>query len=262
MTDTGRRGFTLIELLVVIAIVALLVSILLPALSGAREAGRAAVCLANVRQVTLSTFTYANDYRVIPGTYWQGPINLDWSGVNNRIYLQNRAAYRHPLLASPLAGYIDEVDHILECPTVKRDANTIFDYTAIIRMAGARTDLSWQAGYHKNPARWASPTEELIYFKALPLFVEEHEEFYNRPFDDGSWAGRDQFAVKRHQDGARIGYLDGSVSGLKPPVGPQDAVEEQQLDTSAYNVMILAKGQRFPVRSATHLEFGWVNGPR
>ncbi len=46
----------------VITIVALLISILLPALSSARESARRAVCLSNIRQVGLMHFTYANDY--------------------------------------------------------------------------------------------------------------------------------------------------------------------------------------------------------
>ena len=56
-----RRGFTLIELLVVIAIIALLISILLPALSHSREVTRRVVCASNIRQVFLGFSGYAND---------------------------------------------------------------------------------------------------------------------------------------------------------------------------------------------------------
>src|SRR5512139_987427 len=54
-------GFTLIELLVVIAVIAILMAILMPALNRAREQGRRAGCLSNLKNLTLAWIMYADD---------------------------------------------------------------------------------------------------------------------------------------------------------------------------------------------------------
>lgn len=78
MHVTHKNGFTLIELLVVVAIIAVLVSLLLPAIASVRAMGRQTVCLNNLRQVGLAAIEYSYDYNgLIPRGSASSGLTLD-----------------------------------------------------------------------------------------------------------------------------------------------------------------------------------------
>ncbi len=75
------RGFTLVELLVVIGIIAVLISILMPALSKARASAQLVACSSNLRQIGMGWLMYANEYR----GYWP-TLGRDPGGHVNKTY--------------------------------------------------------------------------------------------------------------------------------------------------------------------------------
>lgn len=92
-----RNGFTLVELLVVISIIALLLAVLMPALSRAREAGRRIVCLNNLRQLGMVINLYAFEHRDVypPSTDYKpdgtparkgGNPNVWWHFISSYTY--------------------------------------------------------------------------------------------------------------------------------------------------------------------------------
>lgn len=123
------RAFSLVELLVVIATIATLLSLLLPSLGSAREAGRSAVCLSNLRQASIAVTSYAHDFRgIAPPGAANFLINRDrWHGT--------RANAQQPFspAAGPLASYLASTASgtaemgVRTCPSFAATLRTLAD---------------------------------------------------------------------------------------------------------------------------------------
>ncbi len=115
----GRRGFTLIELLIVVAIIALLISILLPALGAARERAKRVRCTANLHQIALAWNMYLDsETNDIFPTYIA---NIQWFyGGKAQAYDQQMGGILDPRPLNRYVGidpYGNRAAEVFHCPS-------------------------------------------------------------------------------------------------------------------------------------------------
>jgi len=116
-------GFTLIELLVVIAIIAILASLLLPALARAKDRARAVQCVSNVRQLGLAMLNFIgdNEDEMLPAAVWDASINANREWAFAYVPGTVDDALRNGLLGP----YLGNVNQVVQCPSARYDAKVV-----------------------------------------------------------------------------------------------------------------------------------------
>src|SRR5262245_48967604 len=221
-------GFNVIELLVVVAIVTLLATLLLPALTKAKEQGRSSICKNNMRQLTLAMILYADensDY--LP---WPGDVDRNWQpdwvfGGQPNTYPNNPGAWTLPgfgfhaesgsifpyATSSPRVvphrDYYTTTYRVYRCPSTSALGEALRVNFSMNEELDPTTDLTMAVPEGVKIANVVGPTQKIL------LVNEDPATMKNASFKPQGTALTGQFVV--HDGRVNVGFIDGHLEAMR-----------------------------------------------
>lgn len=197
-----RDAFTLIELLVVIAVIAILMALLVPVLHRIREQGKRAVCLSNLKQMSVAWNLYAddNDDRIVSGNTTLGGHNRDgacwvyWPGADSPAETRLQG-----IRDGLLYRYCSNVK-LYKCPTGVREE--VVTYAIPDSMNGYDHIPGAEGQIRRRRSQVRNASVQIVFLDEGRLSPDSWTIYY----DDERWWDQ---VTARHGDGTNFSFADG-----------------------------------------------------